>query len=36
MNIEGNPALLTEFRCNLFEDLTIHVDDVFRRLDWPG
>ena len=36
MKEEDRAAIVTEFRCSLFDDLIIRVDDVFRRLEWPG
>ena len=36
MTDEERAAIVTEFQCGVFEDLTIQVEDVFRRLDWPG
>ena len=36
MSDEERAAVVTEFQCSLFEDLTIRVEDVFRRLEWPG
>ncbi|MBR4210821.1 MAG: Uma2 family endonuclease, partial [Oscillibacter sp.] len=36
MTDEERAAIVTEFQCSLFDDLTIRVDDVFRRLEWPG
>ena len=36
MKEEERAAIVTEFRCSLFDDLIIRVDDVFRRLEWPG
>ena len=36
MTEEEQAAIVTEFQCSLFDDLTIRVDDVFRRLEWPG
>lgn len=32
MKEEERAALVTEFKCSLFDDLTIHLDDVFARV----
>ncbi|MCM1149617.1 MAG: Uma2 family endonuclease [Butyricicoccus sp.] len=32
MKPEERAALVTEFKCSLYDDLTIHLDDVFARV----